>query len=100
MVLTEGDVLAAEVADAGLGVTVPAEDDEALEEALGVVLANPPPQELFVPVAQRHTWGRAAQPLVEFCRSPRRAPDLVVSRLSPEGAAGPYAGYEGQPAAR
>ncbi len=47
MVLTEGDVLAAEVADAGLGVTVPAEDDEALEEALAVVLANPPPQELF-----------------------------------------------------
>ena len=100
MVLTEGDVLAAEVADAGLGVTVPAEDDEALEEALAVVLANPPPQELFVPVAQRHTWGRAAQPLVEFCRSPGRAPDLVVSRLSPDGAAGPYAGYEGPPAAR
>ena len=95
MVLTEGDVLAEEVADAGLGVTVPAGDDEALEEALEVVLANPPPEELFVPVVERHSWGQAAQPLVEFCRNPRRAPDLVVPRLSPEGAAGPYAGYEG-----
>ena len=95
MVLTAGDVLADEVADAGLGVTVPAEDDEAIEEALAVVLAHPPPRELFAPVAERHTWGRAAQPLLQFCRSPGRAPDLLVARLTPEGAAGPYAGYEG-----
>ena len=51
MVLTAGDVLADEVAEAGLGVTVPAEDDEALEEALAAVLASPPPPELFAPVA-------------------------------------------------
>jgi glycosyltransferase involved in cell wall biosynthesis len=95
MVLTAGDVLAEEVADAGLGIAVPAEDDEALEEALAVVLAHPPPQELFAPVVQRHTWGRAAQPLLQFCRHPRRAPDLEVARLSPEEAAGPYAGYQG-----
>ena len=94
MVLTGGDVLADEVADAGLGVTVPAQDDEAIEEALAVVLANPPPRELFAPVTRRHTWERAARPLLQFCRSPRRAPDLLVARLTPEGAAGPYAGYE------
>ena len=41
MVLTAGDVLADEVAEAGLGVTVPAQDDEALEEALAAVLASP-----------------------------------------------------------
>jgi glycosyltransferase involved in cell wall biosynthesis len=95
MVLTAGDVLADEVAEAGLGVTVPAEDDEALEAALAAVLTSPPPPELFAQVALRHTWGRAAQPLLEFCGQPRRASDQVVSRLSPEAAAGPYAGYEG-----
>ncbi len=95
MVLTGGDVLAEEVAEAGLGVTVPAQDDEALEEALAVVLQHPPPPELFAPVAQRHTWARAAQPLLEFCSNPGRAPDLVVDRVSPEAAAGPYAGYQG-----
>jgi hypothetical protein len=45
-------------------------------------------------VAERHTWERAAQPLLQFCRNPGRAPDLLVTRLTPEGAAGPYAGYE------
>ena len=95
MVLTAGDVLAEEVAEAGLGITVPAEDDEALEEALAAVIAHPPPQELFAPVVQRHTWARAAAPLLQFCRNPRRAPDLEVARLSPEEAAGPYAGYQG-----
>ena len=95
MVLTQGDVLADEVADAGLGVTVPAGDDEALEDALARVMTSPPPPELFAPVARRHTWERAALPLLEFCRAPRRAPDLVAQRLSPEAAAGPYAGYEG-----
>ncbi len=89
MVLTAGDVLADEVAEAGLGVTVPAEDDEALEAALAAVLTSPPRPELFAQVALRHTWGRAAQPLLEFCSQPRRASDQVVSRLSPEGAAGP-----------
>ncbi|HTT88613.1 MAG TPA: glycosyltransferase [Acidimicrobiales bacterium] len=95
MVLTGGDVLADEVADAGLGIAVPAQDDEALEEALDAVLSYPPPPEIFAPVVERHTWGRAAQPLLDFCASPGRAPDLLVERLSPEAAAGPYAGYQG-----
>jgi glycosyltransferase involved in cell wall biosynthesis len=94
MVLTGGDVLADEVAEAGLGVALPAQDDQALEEALEVVLANPPPPELFEAVALLHTWQRAARPLVEFCHNPARAPDLAVARLSPEEAAGPYAGYQ------
>jgi glycosyltransferase involved in cell wall biosynthesis len=88
MVLTEGDVLAEEIANAGLGATVPAGDDRALEDALGRMLASPPPAERFSAVAQRHTWDHSARPLLEFCASPRRAPDLVVDRLSPEAAAG------------
>ncbi|HUC13675.1 MAG TPA: glycosyltransferase, partial [Acidimicrobiales bacterium] len=88
MVLTEGDVLAEEIANAGLGVTVPAGDDRALEDALEQVLASPPPAEGFAAVAQSHTWERGARALLEFCSSPRRAPDLLVERLSPEAAAG------------
>ncbi len=88
MVLTEGDVLAEEIANAGLGATVPAGDDGALEDALERVLASPPPAERFAAVAQSHTWDRGARPLLEFCASPRRAPDLLAERLSPEAAAG------------
>ncbi len=88
MVLTEGDVLAEEIANAGLGATVPAGDDRALEDALARMLANPPPAERFAAAAQRHTWDCAAQPLLDFCRSPTRAPDLLVERVSPELAAG------------
>jgi glycosyltransferase involved in cell wall biosynthesis len=87
MVLTGGDVLAAEVAAAGLGVTVPAGDVAGLEQALAQVLSGPPPRYRFTALAQRYTWERAAQPLVEFCLAPRRAPDLMVERLSPEAAA-------------
>jgi glycosyltransferase involved in cell wall biosynthesis len=87
MVLTGGDVLAAEVAAAGLGVTVPAGDVAGLEQALAQVLSDPPPRARFTALAQRYTWQRAAQPLVEFCLAPRRAPDLMAPRLSPEAAA-------------
>ena len=87
MVLTGGDVLAAEVAAAGLGVSVAAGDVAGLERALARVLSDPPPRHRFAALAQRYTWRRAAQPLVEFCLAPRRAPDLLVGRLSPEAAA-------------
>jgi glycosyltransferase involved in cell wall biosynthesis len=87
MVLTGGDVLAEEISRARLGVTVPAGEDEMLEEALAQMLASPPPHQLFAAVARRHTWERAAKPLLEFCSAPRRAPDLTVERLSPEAAA-------------
>jgi hypothetical protein len=88
MVLTGGDVLAEEVAAAGLGATVAAGDVGALEEALERMLSAPPPSERFAAVAERYTWERAAQPLLEFCLAPRRAPDLLVRRLTPEAAAG------------
>ncbi len=88
MVLTEGDVLAAEVSAAGAGVTVPPGDEVALEEALYRVLTVPPARESFRALSERYCWDRVAEPLVEFCSAPRRAPDLLVPRLSPEEAAG------------
>ena len=92
MVLTGGDTLAAEVASEGLGVAVPAGDEEALEAGLARMLAEPPPAERFMKVAERYRWDRVAQPLAEFCRSPRRAPDMGAHRLSPEAAAGEVPG--------
>jgi len=87
MVLTGGDVLADEVAAAGLGVTVAAGDVAGLEQALERVLSAPASRPHFAVLAERHTWERAAQPLLEFCLAPRRAPDLMVGRLTPEQAA-------------
>jgi hypothetical protein len=88
MVLTGGDVLADEVAASGLGVTVAAADVAALEAALERLLNAPPPPQRFGPLARQHTWRRAAQPLLEYCLSPRRAPDAAAPRLTPEAAAG------------
>jgi glycosyltransferase involved in cell wall biosynthesis len=87
MVLTGGDVLAEEVAAAGLGVTVPAGDVGALADGLQRMLARPPEPAAFGPVAERYRWERVAAPLVRFCRDPRRAPDLLVDRSSPDEAA-------------
>jgi hypothetical protein len=87
MVLTGGDVLAEEVAAAGAGVAVPAGDVDGLARALAKMLSDPPPAECFAPLIERHTWERAARPLLGFCLSPRRAPDLGMERPSPEEAA-------------
>ena len=87
MVLTAGDVLATEVAEAGLGVTVAAGDVAGLEQALAQVLSGRAPRHRFTAMARRYTWQQAARPLVEFCLAPRRAPDLMVARLSPQEAA-------------
>ena len=87
MVLTAGDVLADEVAAAGLGLTVAAGDVAGLEQALAQLLSAPRPRYRFAALAQRYTWQQAAKPLVEFCVDPRRAPDLTLARPSPEEAA-------------
>jgi len=87
MVLTGGDSLAEEVAAEHLGVEVPAGDVDAMEEGLALMLAFPPPRERFSAMARRYRWERVAEPLVEFCRAPRRAPDLLVKRALPEEAA-------------
>ena len=88
MVLTGGDVLAEEMARSGLALTVPAGEDEALEAALEQMLTRPPSPQLFAAAVPGYTWERAARPLLEFCVAPRRAPDLLAQRLSPDAAAG------------
>ena len=79
VVTTAGDPLAALVESRGLGLTVPAEDVDALEEALHRLLTD----EQFVAecrknvdeVAEEFRWSRVLDPLAEFCRRAQRAPD-------------------------
>lgn len=81
IVATEGDTFAEIIPARGLGLTVPPEDVDALEEALlrllddtGLAATCRANIEAMVPGA---TWSAVLQPLVDFCRSPRRAADLV-----------------------
>ena len=87
MVLTGGDTLADELAAEGVAIVVPPGDVGSLEQGLARMLTSPPPQLLFGALVERYRWERVAEPLVSFCRSPRRAPDLLVDRLGPDEAA-------------
>jgi hypothetical protein len=81
IVATGGDTFGDLVSAEGLGVTVPEQDAEALAEALERTLYD----DEFVAAARaavdrvrdEYTWETALRPLLEFCRAPRRAPDLV-----------------------
>ncbi|KSW29257.1 glycosyltransferase [Cellulomonas sp. B6] len=80
VVSTEGDTFGEIVARRGLGSAVPAEDVAALEEALEILLFDDAARDAarvqVATVAEEFRWSRTLAPLVEFCRSPRRAADL------------------------
>lgn len=81
VVATEGDALAQLIDSEGLGVTVPPGDPDALEEALFRLLDDDELhqrcREQAERIAPRLRWSETLRPLVEFCRSPRRAADLL-----------------------
>jgi glycosyltransferase involved in cell wall biosynthesis len=81
VVATAGDALADLIDAHGLGLTVPAGNVDALEEALHRLLADGAFAEACrgasLAQAQHLRWSDVLAPLVEFCRAPRRAPDLV-----------------------
>ena len=82
IVATGGDTFADLIHSRGLGITVPAGDVEALEEALFRLLddeiLNAGCRRHLAEVVPDHAWSRVLQPLVEFCRAPRRAADLAA----------------------
>ncbi len=94
VVTTEGDAFAALVENEGLGLSVPPEDPDALEEALARLLYD---KELAEGCRARaggvrklYRWSVVVEALAEFCRQPRRAPDLaaggfMVASPAPEG---------------
>jgi glycosyltransferase involved in cell wall biosynthesis len=81
VVATKGDVLADLVEARGLGITVEPADVEALDDALFRLIdddgLSKTCRENAATLAPDLTWPEALRPLVEFCRHPRRAPDLL-----------------------
>jgi len=80
-VTTNGDALGELIEHRGLGLTVPPEDVDALAAALATLLDDP---ELAADCRKRIdeivpelVWAETLRPLVDFCRSPRRSPDLM-----------------------
>lgn len=90
IVCTQGDLLAELVENEDLGITVPPGDVEAVAAALvrlldDSALSNTYRANLEI-VRERFHWSRVVQPIVQFCRAPRRAPDLldadIVARMT------------------
>jgi glycosyltransferase involved in cell wall biosynthesis len=86
MVVTTGDASGELVTRYGLGETVGYEDVEAVSRALLRLLDTSPATYAagFQQARAALTWEQVAEPLIAFCRDPRRAPDKV-------------AGYQPQP---
>ena len=77
VVATAGDAFAELIDGEGIGGTAPAGDVEALAAALHKAIVAPPDRQRIREVASRFAWDRSLAPLVELCRNPSRAPDLV-----------------------
>jgi GT2 family glycosyltransferase/glycosyltransferase involved in cell wall biosynthesis len=80
IVATAGDSLADVIESERIGLTVPAGDVDALEEALFRLIDDEAFQatcrENLARIAPRFQWSAVLRPLLEFCRDPVRAPDL------------------------
>lgn len=76
---TEGDSLSRLVTSHGLGVTVPAEDADALAAGIARLRDDPDfyaaAQANVKALAPEMTWDRALAPIMEFCNNPQPAPD-------------------------
>jgi glycosyltransferase involved in cell wall biosynthesis len=81
VVATGGDSFGDIIDAHGIGLTVPPGDVDALEDALFRLLDDPSLaaacREASGKLADSFHWSEVLQPLIEFCRAPRRAPDLV-----------------------
>ncbi len=83
IVATEGDTFAEVIREHDLGRVVPERDVDALADALEAMLydedAAAAVRARVAEHAVRYRWSTTLRPLVEFCRDPRRAADLVSS---------------------
>jgi GT2 family glycosyltransferase/glycosyltransferase involved in cell wall biosynthesis len=81
IVATTGDSFGNVLDREGIGLGVPPEDVDALERALEKVLYEEGfadgARRNVAAFAERFRWSSVLEPLVEFCRHPVRAPDLV-----------------------
>lgn len=83
IVATAGDGLSQIIEAEGLGYAVPAEDVDALANALASLLEDEQYaancRKNVAEVAGRFRWSVVLEPLLQFCREPKRAPDLLDS---------------------
>jgi hypothetical protein len=88
IVATTGDTFGALVSEHGLGAAVPPEDVDALVGALEKYLfddeAVAAARASVAQFGRAYTWSTALEPLVEFCRFPRRAADLQYELDQPD----------------
>lgn len=81
VVTTDGDSFADLVRSERLGVVVPADDADALADALEKVLYDDEfaaaCRERITEVRESFTWESVLEPLTRFCRDPRPAPDRL-----------------------
>jgi glycosyltransferase involved in cell wall biosynthesis len=87
VVATQGDALAELIEEHGAGITVPPSDVDTLVDALRRIVTD---RELRATAAAASAalgaqmrWSTALEPLVRFCRAPRRAPDLLSDDYPP-----------------
>jgi glycosyltransferase involved in cell wall biosynthesis len=84
MVVTEGDGFADLVRDEGLGIVVPANDPDALADALTAVLTDTAAAQQYranvARVREQYTWPVVLEPLVRFVDAPHHAADYVPGR--------------------
>ncbi len=80
IVATRGDATSDLIEKYQLGIVVNYEDEIGVAEAILKLLETPKGtyEQCFAQARKELTWKRAAQPLIEFCRHPRRAPDKEV----------------------
>jgi len=86
IVATAGDSLAGLIERRDIGIAVPAGDVDALEAALFRILDDEAFHASCRAAIERVTpdygWSKVLEPLLEFCRAPVRAPDLVDPETS------------------
>jgi glycosyltransferase involved in cell wall biosynthesis len=105
VVLTRGDALAQLVEARDLGIAVDPEDVDALADAIERMLLDADFRAACAAnvdaVARELTWSKVLQPLIEFCRDPRPAPDrgqpaqAALLRRSPAVGVPPITGVRG-----
>jgi glycosyltransferase involved in cell wall biosynthesis len=80
IIATRGDATSELIAENQLGITVEPHNASAVAAAILRLLATPREswRERLERAQRALTWENAARPLIEFCRTPRRAPDKVA----------------------
>ncbi|MGC9522841.1 MAG: glycosyltransferase family 4 protein [Anaerolineae bacterium] len=86
MVVTRGDATSELVEKYGVGLLVDSENVLDTADAVIELLSRSPgwADAAFEKAREELTWERAAFPLIEFCRAPRRAPDKEASTQQAE----------------